>query len=147
MPLERPFFPLSLWDGLTRNRNRVNLDSVLPANWADWDRIAAEVIAMQDTTAEGSEVLLDTITSDTTLNTTISAVVLVDASAGDVTITLPKLANFNGRYEIKRIDLSANVVTVKADGSETIDGVNSHDILTQYGSLTVKSVITMWIIL
>jgi hypothetical protein len=66
-----------------------------------------------------------TITADTTLDAT-ARTVLVDASGGDVLVTLP----FTGamvagtQFFIKRIDTSANVVTIDAFMTEWIDGAN-----------------------
>ena len=55
-----------------------------------------------------------------------AGVLLVDASGGDVTLTLPA-TNGNGglEYTFMRIDTSANAVTVEADGTDTIDGAES----------------------
>lgn len=49
-------------------------------------------------------------------------VILVDATAGAVTITLPTAVGRAGkRYTIKKIDSSANAVTIDPNGTETID--------------------------
>lgn len=62
--------------------------------------------------------------------------VLVDASSGNVTITLP--ASSSGRrYEIKKTDSSANKVIIDGDGSETIDGATTQELLLQYEALSV----------
>ena len=75
-------------------------------------------------------------------------VILVDASAGDVTIQLHAAALSRRRpLNIKRIDASANVVTVIPDvGSpaETIDGVASKIISSQYDNLTIINDGTVW---
>lgn len=67
--------------------------------------------------------------------------VLVDASAGNVTINLPASVNdfqVGSLYRIKKIDASANVVNVLAhNGSATIDDVPTQTISTQYTSLTI----------
>jgi len=46
---------------------------------------------------------------------------LVDASSGAITITLPKIA-LAARVIVKKTDSSVNAVTVATPGSETIDG-------------------------
>lgn len=62
-----------------------------------------------------------TVTTSTTLDNTYD-VVLVDATAAAVTITLPAAASNTGRqYYIKKID-AVNPVTIDANASETIDG-------------------------
>jgi len=52
--------------------------------------------------------------------------VLVDASAGDITVTLPNpQATTTKPVAVKRIDTSANVVTIVSIGGENIDGAAS----------------------
>lgn len=77
-----------------------------------------------------------TITVDTILDNTYETV-LVDASGGNVTVTLP-VANLNAfkRYNIKKIDATVNTVTIDGDGAETIDGSATQVIVTQYASLS-----------
>ena len=58
--------------------------------------------------------------------------VLVDASSGDVTITLPEPSKAT-QVNIKKIDSSTNVVTVMPNGG-SIDGETSKEISTQYES-------------
>ena len=64
-----------------------------------------------------------TITGDTTLDAT-HYTVLVDASGGDVAVTVPTAAsatstNVGRIYNIKRIDVSANTVTIVPSGGDT----------------------------
>ena len=62
----------------------------------------------------------------------------VDATAGAVTVTLAPAAEFIGkRITIKKIDSSANAVTVS--GSETIDGAATQVITVQYDAICVMS--------
>ena len=64
---------------------------------------------------------VDTITSDTTLDDTYD-VVIVDASGGDVVVTLPDaMANDGKEYAIKRIDSSANSVTIQPTVNYLVD--------------------------
>lgn len=65
--------------------------------------------------------------------TTADHVIRVDATSGSVTITLPAASNAGALLRIKRIDGSANTVTVQRAGSDTIDGATSFT-LTQYQS-------------
>lgn len=48
MPYNDPIYPNSVWDGLTFNRNRLDKNSNVDPNSDDWERIAAEVISMQE---------------------------------------------------------------------------------------------------
>ena len=62
-----------------------------------------------------------TVTANTAVNTLTDGVIVVDAAAGNVTVTLPTPGACDpGHYYIKRIDTSANVVTIAA--AATIDG-------------------------
>lgn len=65
-----------------------------------------------------------------TTNSTIAypaRVVLANANAGSITLTLPLAANYGERYlTIKKVDTSANTVTIDGNGAETIDGVNTY---------------------
>lgn len=79
-----------------------------------------------------------TITSDTTLDNT-HHVVIVDATSGNVTITLPAVSGIEGRfYHIKRTDSSVYTVTIQPDGSETIDGETSQTI-SQYDNIQITA--------
>ena len=69
------------------------------------------------------------VTTSTTLSvlTGQSVVVLVDASSAAVTITLPLASSAsNSTVQIKKIDSSANLVTVARSGTDTIDGATSY---------------------
>jgi len=75
---------------------------------------------------------ISTVTSDITL--TISdgtTVVLVDASAGPINITMPSAVSNTGQYNIKKIDTSSNIVTVIA----TVD--NSTNVIIEEGYTAV----------
>lgn len=89
-----------------------------------------------DTDAEGSAgigiLAITTITADTTL-TGSYIVVLCDASVVAITVTLPAAASNSGRrYFIKKIDSSANAVTIDANASELIDGDLTAVLTSQY---------------
>jgi len=77
-----------------------------------------------------------TVSSNTTLTNGYTAV-LVNASAGTRTITLP--APTSGKvFHIKKIDSSLNAVTISPP-SGTIDGAASKSLASQYSSLTIIS--------
>lgn len=64
---------------------------------------------------------------------------LVDASGGSKTITLPAASGNTGKiYVIKKTDSSGNTVTIDGDGSETIDGATTKVISTQYVSFMIQ---------
>lgn len=75
-------------------------------------------------------------------------VILVDATGANRTITLPTAASAaNRQFDIKKIDASANTVTVDADGSETIDDATTFVLSAQYASVTVFSDGSEWWVL
>mgnify|MGYP001593664978 CR=1 FL=1 len=68
------------------------------------------------------------------------AVISVDASGGDVTITLPTATTITDRtYYIKKIDSTTNTVFVQAFGAQTIDGLNLQALSIQYESMQIVS--------
>lgn len=72
-------------------------------------------------------------------------VVLADATGGAIILTLPAAADRpNVPLVLKKIDASANTVTVQGDGAETIDGSNTAVLTTQYESLSIISDGTEW---
>jgi len=75
-------------------------------------------------------------------------IILVDASAGPVTITLPNSATlFNARYVVKKIDTTTNPVTVAVGGANSIDGQPSWTILTPYDSMSLVPYLNLWSII
>jgi hypothetical protein len=77
--------------------------------------------------------------------------ILIDASAGNVAISLPAVATaHNGAngvghiYRIKRIDASGNAATIDADGAETIDGAATHTLAAQYDAIAIQSDGSAW---
>lgn len=72
-------------------------------------------------------------------------VVLVDATTGAITVTLPKAGPYVGiSFTVKKIDASANAVTVDGDGAETIDGAANTPLAAQWDRVTVVSNGTAW---
>lgn len=80
-----------------------------------------------------------TVTANTTVTAT-DQIILVDATAGAVTVTLDAATAF-GKKEIfiKKIDSSANAATITAAGTDTIDGAASISLATQYASADLVS--------
>ena len=68
---------------------------------------------------------------------------LVDATAGAITITLPE-ASLAARIIVKKIDASVNAVTVSTPGSETIDGSPSLTLSSQNEAYSLISDDTDW---
>lgn len=71
--------------------------------------------------------------------------IICNAFGGAFTITLPAVASHTGRiYHIKKIDSSANTVTVDGNSSETIDDSITAILTAQYESITIQSDGSEW---
>ncbi len=69
---------------------------------------------------------------------------LVDTSAGSVTLTLPAASTVRGQwFEVKKLT-AANTLTLDPAGSETIDGAATLAWTAQYQCYTVYSDGTTW---
>lgn len=65
-------------------------------------------------------------------------VVLADATSAAFDVTLPAVAS--GRtVTAKKVDSTANAVTVVVPGAETIDGAANHALATQHDTVTLVS--------
>ncbi len=88
-----------------------------------------------------------TKTSAYTLTTT-DFTVLGNASTGAFTLTLPTAVNASGQiYTLKKVDSSANAVTISTTSSQTIDGLSSYALSYQYQGLQVQSTNSNWVII
>ena len=115
-----------------------------------FDKTGLTVVGLTDTdTLDTGAVKLgqQTITAATDTLVATDCVVLVDASSNDITITLPTAAAGDRVvYWIKRIDTTANTVTIDGNGTETIDN-NLTITLTTMDAITITSDGTEWWIL
>ena len=74
--------------------------------------------------------------------------IIADATAGAITMTLPPAALVPGRiYAFKRINSGANAVIIDGYAAETIDGNLTHTLTPQWNALTIMSNGTAWFIL
>jgi len=117
--------------GIGSEGQALTVSSGLPA----WDDAASPTFATATKTTNY------TITGSDT-------VIFADATSGNVTITLPLASGLPGyRFYVKRIDGSANSVTVQRTNSDTIDGQTSHTLDVQYMSVTLVSNGSNWFII
>lgn len=87
-----------------------------------------------------------TLSANTTLNFTHN-VVLVDATSGNITITLPSVSGVTRReYLIKKIDAGVNTVTVDANSTQLIDGALTQVLALQWQFIRIKSNGSAWYI-
>lgn len=71
--------------------------------------------------------------------------IIADATAGAITMTLPPAALVPGRiYAFKRINSGGNQVIVDPSGAETIDGAATHTLTPQWNALTIMSNGVAW---
>lgn len=88
-----------------------------------------------------------TVSANTTLSNA-HHTVLVDATAASRTITLPAASGCARRiYIIKKIDASANTVTIDGNASETIDGATTRVLTTQWETVRIQSNGTAWFVI
>jgi|CXWL01.1.fsa_nt_gi hypothetical protein len=97
------------------------------------------------------QLAIRTVTVNTTLLDT-DFTVEVDAAAGNITITLPTaISQYDGGtssgriYNVKKIDSTANTVTITPQGGDTIDGLASIIISAKDVDYTLQSDGTRWI--
>lgn len=114
-------------------------------------RFSASDVAEVDITDAVAAALtrLTTQTIVTTYQATVQdRVILCDASGGAFTVTLPAVAAAVGvELDIKKIDATANAVTVDGSSAETIDGDLTKVLSAQWSNITVTSDGVEWFIL
>lgn len=88
-----------------------------------------------------------TVTATTTL-TVSDDLLLADATSGAITVNLPAVASLPGReFTVKKIDSSANAVTLDGNASETIDGSTTAALASQYDSVRISNDGSEWWVL
>lgn len=95
----------------------------------------------------GSSGAVDEVSGDYTITLGDATKLLaVDASGGPVTITLLPAATATDGYEItvKKVDNSANTVTIDGNGAETIDEAAALVLTTQQQGVTLRSDAANW---
>lgn len=89
------------------------------------------------TKLNGFKTSVSTKSSNSTILNT-EHVILGNAAAGQITLTLPSMSlAANQQYIIKKIDSTTNKVILSGSGNETIDGLSGYSINTQYQSISV----------
>jgi hypothetical protein len=74
--------------------------------------------------------------------------VLVDASGGNRTITLPSAIGIDGRiYVVKKTDGSTNAVAIQAQSGQTIDGASSISLSAQYATVMLQAYNGNWYVI
>jgi len=84
----------------------------------------------------------------TTTATTSDSTIRCNAAAGAITVNLPAAASCAGLVlAVKKIDASANTVTVDPAGTEVIDGATTMGLSSQWQALEIQSNGTSWDVL
>lgn len=117
----------NLTDLTTRNHN--DLTNIFGGGTSDYYHLTAS--------QNSSISALTTISSLTTL-TSSNGYVLCNANAGAFVVNLPA-ASARKRLHLKKIDASANAITVTPNGADTIQGAATYSLNTQYKSITIYS--------
>lgn len=74
-------------------------------------------------------------------------VLLANCAGGAITFTLPPAATATGHvFYFKKIDATANSMTIQANGAEIIDGFNTKTTITQWEEFTLITNGTAWYI-
>lgn len=102
-------------------------------------RSAAGVLQTDGSLKVGGSVRHTILTKTTTYTAVGSdAVLRADATGGAFTITLPAVSAASGqRIQIKKIDSSANAVTISRAGADTIEGATTISLATQWTFATL----------
>ena len=99
------------------------------------------------TNTAGGSLNTQTVTANTTL-TISDDVTLVDATSGNIVISLPPAATVSGKlYNVKKIDNTSNSITIDPDGSELIDNGATLSTNIQYENFTIVCDGTKWWVL
>jgi hypothetical protein len=99
-------------------------------------------------TGTGIELASRTFTTASTNATNADFLIVGDATAQAQTVNLPAAATVPGVVlNVKKKDVSANTVTIQANGAENIDGANTKVISAQFTNVQLQSDGTQWWIL
>lgn len=104
-------------------------------------------LTLTNTTANGVSLAYVAKTSGYTATST-DYTIAGNASTAAFSVTLPTSVGITGKvYVVKKVDSSANAVTVATTSSQTIDGATTKALSTQYDAITVQSDGANWIII
>lgn len=133
---------------LVATRQEINLVEGANITITASDNVGAnrtDVTIAATTTAANSHTVVTKTTNYTI--TTSDEIILANASGGAVTITLPTAVGNTNMYTVKKIDSSANHVTIATSAAQTIDGGSTAVIQVQYASVSVVSDNANWFIM
>lgn len=86
-----------------------------------------------ETFMDGNTSISVATTTSASYNAATATFIRADATSNNITVNLPAASGRAGRmYIVKKVDSSANTVTIDANASETIDGATTVVLTTQY---------------
>lgn len=96
-------------------------------------------------TFKGTRLIVSkSVTADYTFDDSTEAV-NVDATSGPVTITLPPISENEGRLvTVRKIDASANIVTIETDGSDLFQGSSGTTLEDQWSVVSIDNNGIQW---
>lgn len=127
--------------------NNIGLGDITPATSPLYSNGNSTYVAWGLQSGNANYFKVSNITTNTTLNNLNYNLITVDATSGNVTITLPAAsASFGNNMGLdlifKRLDSSGNTVTIQRAGSDTIDGGTSFTLPLQYDSKAIRAIST-----
>lgn len=126
--------------------DKVNLKRFATANYdrQAYNNVLTQIEQQLNVAADGYLFNATSVTSAYTANYS-DSLILVDCTDGAVTVTLqPALEVNKKRITIKKVDASANAVTVTPGGTETIDGVASKSLAAQWNYIELMAFGGAW---
>lgn len=133
----------SLWTNSTSTYLDEANNNIVIKSKDSGDVVRTTHLPMSSQSLRAIETVTTTATLDATQNT-----VLADATSGAFTITLPAVAtSSNFQYNIKKIDSTANAITIDGNASELIDGSTTKIINTQWDCITLHCDGSAWYII
>lgn len=117
-----------------------NVATVTNGTLISWENNAPATI-----TWENNSLVTIGWTNNTYLVTANNATILVNCAAEALFVKLPAAGSVSGQqYKVKKIDSTANAVTINTTSSQNIDGSSTYVLSTQYYSTTVQSDGSNW---
>lgn len=134
-----------IWSTTTGFFFRQNGTTVQFADLSSTQTLAAKTLT--NPLLNGKRAVITTRTSAYTA-TTSDHTIICNATTAAFTVTLPTAVGNTGQmYSIKKIDASANAITIATTSSQTIDGVTTRTLSTQYQGVTVQSDGANWFVI
>jgi hypothetical protein len=109
-----------------------------------YQRVGSDIVLIAEA---GSNVASNSSTPYTGTSTNGQKTILHDATSASITHNLATAVGNTAIITIKKIDSSANTVTIDANSTETIDGGLTAVLTRQYESITLVSDGSNWVII